>query len=176
MGSDERGEIVCHPVFWEVARYWDFRAQPRRPYRLNGVPLRQGHPFIDVAERGIQRAIGLMRLRVQSGLARARRKGFALLNHGAADFGNARVFAGPHRRQQRGSVSRTLLRFETRYTFAENVGQDLPPEETARAAAGSSNRRHRHAETFNDVEAILLAVRNALDRRANKIRAGVARG
>src|SRR3979490_1516113 len=33
LGSDERGEIVWHPVFLDFARYWGFRPRLCRPYR-----------------------------------------------------------------------------------------------------------------------------------------------
>jgi len=33
LGSDERGEIVWHPVFLEFARYWVFTPRLCRPYR-----------------------------------------------------------------------------------------------------------------------------------------------
>lgn len=31
--TDERGEIVWHPVFWDFAQYWGFRPRLCRPYR-----------------------------------------------------------------------------------------------------------------------------------------------
>jgi transposase len=31
--TDERGEIVWHPVFWDLAGYWGFRPRLCRPYR-----------------------------------------------------------------------------------------------------------------------------------------------
>jgi len=31
--TDERGEIVWHPVFWDFARYWGFRPRLCQPYR-----------------------------------------------------------------------------------------------------------------------------------------------
>ena len=33
LGTDERGEIVWHPVFLDFARYWGFRPRLCRPYR-----------------------------------------------------------------------------------------------------------------------------------------------
>lgn len=33
LGSDERGEIIWHPVFLDFARYWGFRPRLCRPYR-----------------------------------------------------------------------------------------------------------------------------------------------
>ena len=33
LGSDERGEVVWHPVFLDFARYWGFKPQLCRPYR-----------------------------------------------------------------------------------------------------------------------------------------------
>ena len=33
LGSDERGEIVWHPVFLDFARYWGFTPRLCRPYR-----------------------------------------------------------------------------------------------------------------------------------------------
>jgi len=33
LGSDDRGEIVWHPVFLDFARYWGFRPRLCRPYR-----------------------------------------------------------------------------------------------------------------------------------------------
>jgi transposase len=33
LGSDERGEILWHPVFLDFARYWGFRPRLCRPYR-----------------------------------------------------------------------------------------------------------------------------------------------
>ena len=33
LGSDERGEIVSHPVFLDFARYWGFTPRLCRPYR-----------------------------------------------------------------------------------------------------------------------------------------------
>ena len=33
MLSDDRGEIVWHPVFLDFARYWGFRPRLCRPYR-----------------------------------------------------------------------------------------------------------------------------------------------
>jgi transposase len=33
LGTDERGEIVWHPVFLDFARYWGFTPRPCRPYR-----------------------------------------------------------------------------------------------------------------------------------------------
>src|SRR5207253_1138722 len=54
--------------------------------------------------------------------------------------------------------------------------EQAPPERTARAAAGEAHRFYRHAELFDDVEAVLLAVRNALDERTDEVGASVARG
>jgi len=31
--TDERGEIIWHPVFWDFAQYWGFRPRLCRPYR-----------------------------------------------------------------------------------------------------------------------------------------------
>jgi len=31
--TDERGEIVWHPIFWDFAQYWGFRPRLCRPYR-----------------------------------------------------------------------------------------------------------------------------------------------
>jgi transposase len=33
LGTDERGEIVWHPVFLDFARYWRFTPRLCRPYR-----------------------------------------------------------------------------------------------------------------------------------------------
>ncbi|HXG48824.1 MAG TPA: hypothetical protein VNO52_14465 [Methylomirabilota bacterium] len=33
LGTDERGEIIWHPVFLDFARYWGFRPRLCRPYR-----------------------------------------------------------------------------------------------------------------------------------------------
>src|SRR5260370_27212697 len=33
LGTDERGEIVWHPVFLDFARYWGFTPRLGRPYR-----------------------------------------------------------------------------------------------------------------------------------------------
>ena len=33
LGTDERGEIVWHPVFLDFARYWGFTPRLCRPYR-----------------------------------------------------------------------------------------------------------------------------------------------
>ena len=33
LGTDERGEIVWHPVFLDFARYWGFKPRLCRPYR-----------------------------------------------------------------------------------------------------------------------------------------------
>jgi len=33
LGTDERGEIIWHPVFLDFARYWGFAPRLCRPYR-----------------------------------------------------------------------------------------------------------------------------------------------
>ena len=33
LGTDERGDVRWHPVFWDFARYWGFRPRLCRPYR-----------------------------------------------------------------------------------------------------------------------------------------------
>ena len=49
LGTDERGEIVWHPVFLDFARYWGFTPRLCRPYRAqtkgkveSGMKLRGG--------------------------------------------------------------------------------------------------------------------------------------
>lgn len=39
LGSDERGEIVWHPVFLDFARHWGFRPRLCRPYRAQTKAL-----------------------------------------------------------------------------------------------------------------------------------------
>ena len=45
----------------------------------------------------------------------------------------------------------------------------MAPEGTVGAASGSAHRFHRHAEAFDDIQAIALAVRHAFDDGADQV-------
>jgi transposase len=54
LGSNERGEIVWHPVFLDFARYWGFRPRLCRPYRAqtNGREVRAAKLRVRTARPG----------------------------------------------------------------------------------------------------------------------------
>ena len=60
-------------------------------------------------------------------------------------------------------------------SLSEDVGEDLTPEWAAGAAFGSADGGYGNAQPFDDIEAVLLTVRNPFDDGANEIGAGMFR-
>src|SRR5271157_655562 len=148
------------------------------PARISARPSGILLQYRDLAEsrlqRGIQPLVDLVCASIEGGIGGARLLAIHLADGGAANLLHRTVGARSGQRQQGRAIGRAFLGFQPDHAPIEYVRQQAAPEGALRAAAGSAHGVDGDAQTLDDVQAIALAVGDALDHGADEIGAGVA--